>query len=310
MDLYGKEDIERLLAKLKTEGDVTLEEGSKIHFLIECRKERFIPWHDSYDEELTGAICKWYESVLENVEKKQFGNFVTSVPLMYGFFIEKESNKYLKELFNKIISNLPLVDRIYAAKMPSHIYRPINKDENDLFSDFRSFEQAGPLRPYKFLHKKLSETVPIDYGIGNLTKLKIEHLNSGKEHFAGPELVEVLALELLNKKRKYYAFANCVFFNEQKGRIDSKEFFLVSRDIAEPFERTLKECYWKIWERMVEEGIVINPNPMENNFGRLKGPWGNIKDQALEIFEKVYSDFEIEQRKNEEADKDIWVVDR
>lgn len=55
---------------------------------------------------------------------------------------------------------------------------------------------------------------------------------------------------------------------------------------------------------------MINPNPMENNFGRLKGPWGSIKDQALEIFEKIYSDFEIEQRKDEEADKDIWVVDR
>jgi len=296
MDLYSKEDVERLLTKLKEEGDITLQEGSEIYCLIRYRKQYFLPTSDKYNEELTDIVCKWYEAVLEKTKEKRFGNFVTSVPLMYGFYFGEECNERLKELTNSIIACLPLADRVYSADIP----------------DFYSSGQAGALRShtYKALYKKLLNAVPADCRISDFARKKRIDLTTKNVDYAGPEIVDVLALEFLDEKGKFYMSAECVFLDEKKGYKTSKNLFLVSRDIAEPFERTLKECYWKIWERLVEEGIVINPNPMENNFGRLKGPWGSIKNQALEIFEKVYSDFEIEQRKDEEADKDIWVIDR
>lgn len=238
MDLYSKEDVERLLTKLKEEGDITLQEGSEIYCLIRHGKQYFLPTSDKYNEELTDIVCKWYEAVLEKTKEKRFGNFVTSVPLMYGFYFGEECNERLKELTNSIIACLPLADRVYSADIP----------------DFYSSGQAGALRShtYKALYKKLLNAVPADCRISDFARKKRIDLTTKNVDYAGPEIVDVLALEFLDEKGKFYMSAECVFLDEKKDTRHQKisfSFPAILPNLSRELLRNVTGRYGKGWSK-------------------------------------------------------------
>jgi len=78
MKLPSAEDIRRLTQKLKTQGDITLEEADLIY--SPCRSNERYTIFDSrsnkLNRELTAALEGWHKVVADKIKAGERGNFV------------------------------------------------------------------------------------------------------------------------------------------------------------------------------------------------------------------------------------------
>lgn len=136
MILPNADDIKQLTQKLKTQGDISLEEADKIYSL--CRSnERFAifnPRSDSFDHKLMGALKGWYRVVAEKIKAGQHGNFIFTVNTVYYFeFMQVAHNAIRKYGTFEDLCNAIVVDKKLYSALPC----------KDLFSKTSPLETSG-----------------------------------------------------------------------------------------------------------------------------------------------------------------------
>lgn len=75
--------VRKLTEKLKTQGDISIEEADGIYSLYsqETLETILYPYSFNYDSELVQALEGWYKAVAEKIEKGEHGNFIFTISL-------------------------------------------------------------------------------------------------------------------------------------------------------------------------------------------------------------------------------------
>lgn len=150
MKLPSAEDIRRLTQKLKTQGDVTLEEAELIY--SPCRSnERYSIFNsrsNKFNRELTTALEEWHKVVAEKIKAGQRGNFIFTVNTMYCFEFMQPAHDAIREYGSfKDLCNVVMVDKKLYSVLPCKIlFRRINPFETsgESYYEMRS-TRAGML---------------------------------------------------------------------------------------------------------------------------------------------------------------------
>lgn len=133
MILPNADDIKQLTQKLKTQGDISLEEADKIYSLCRSNERYKIlnPRSDKFDSELMAALKEWYKVVAKKIEASERGNFVFTVDTVYYFeFMQVAYNAIKKhgtfeDLCNKIMVN----KKLHSTLSCKNLFRRTNSLE-------------------------------------------------------------------------------------------------------------------------------------------------------------------------------------
>lgn len=124
------DDIEKLTQKLKTQGDISLEEADWIYSLLSENPKAFNFDSSVYNHELYITIERWYKTVSKKLKEGKRGNFI--------FTIMFNKQQYINKL------TLPARKAIKKYGVPEDLYDVIVIDEK-LYSTL----------PYKHMFKEI-----------------------------------------------------------------------------------------------------------------------------------------------------------
>lgn len=128
MKLPSAEDIRRLTQKLKTQGDITIEEADWIYSLFsrDAMYTTLYPISPKFNSELSQALQEWYEVVAQKIRNGERGNFVFTVYLkniIYSDFLHPARRALLEQGGFKDLCNVIRVDeKIYSALPFKHLF--------------------------------------------------------------------------------------------------------------------------------------------------------------------------------------------
>ncbi len=150
MKLPSAEDIRRLTQKLRTQGDITLEEADLIY--SPCRSNErysiFDSRSDKFNSELTAALEDWYKVVAEKIKAGKRGNFIFTVNTMYRFEFMEPAQRAIKEYGSfEDLCNVVMIDKkLYSALPCKILFRRTNPPETsgESYYEMRS-TRAGML---------------------------------------------------------------------------------------------------------------------------------------------------------------------
>ncbi len=121
MILPNADDIKQLTQKLKTQGDISLEEVDKIYSLCRSNERYKIlnPRSDKFDSELMAALKEWYKVVAEKIKAGERGNFIFTVNTVYYFyfkFMQVAHNAIRKYgTFEDLCNDIVVDKKLYSA---------------------------------------------------------------------------------------------------------------------------------------------------------------------------------------------------
>lgn len=73
------DDIEKLTQKLKTQGDISLEEADWIYSLLSENPKAFNFDSSVYNHELYITIELWYKTISKKIKEGKHGNFIFTI---------------------------------------------------------------------------------------------------------------------------------------------------------------------------------------------------------------------------------------
>lgn len=181
MKLPSAEDIRRLTQKLKTQGDITIEEADWIYSLFsrDAMYTTLYPSSPKFNSELSQALQEWYEVVAEKIKADERGNFVFTV-----FFSENTH-------FNKLLS-------------PAHEAIEKHGTFEDLCNVIMIDEKTYSTLPFKYLFSEVKENLKSFY--------KLETPRAGMLYY--PVEVEGKTYTVGELMKRFYPIGMSVSFED------------------------------------------------------------------------------------------------
>jgi hypothetical protein len=149
------EKLKSLTEKLKTKGDISLEEADWIFSLLSAIK--FDPHSSRYDRDLSAALSEWYTAVGKKIKEYGSGNFIFTIAIgeagtRWIDIIITPARAALKEYgsFEDLCSTIIMNKKAWLSFPFKHLFTKIkHEDSKDNFYEMKS-TRAGIYRyPFK-----------------------------------------------------------------------------------------------------------------------------------------------------------------
>jgi len=305
MKLPSAEDIRRLTQKLKTQGDITLEEADLIY--SPCRSNERYTIFDSrsnkLNRELTAALEGWHKVVADKIKAGERGNFVFTV-----FFSENTHfNKLLSPAHEAIekhgtfedLCNVIMIDEKTYSTLPfKHLFSEVKENLKNFYK--LKTPRVGMLNYPIYIENKtytVGELMKRFYPIGTLGGLEdVNHALSEEAYKVavgarevvqklfvfGRYEVRLFTLAAFMRYKDFSCVAAIDVFNSMFVTFTEKDKTPIIKDVLKvPFEDLVQNA---VKERVIDKKMA---ETLLNNFPIVNFPLKDFTETSVRFLDDV-----------------------